>query len=282
MGMMEHEEALAPGTGEVEDLSGTDPDESAGTENTEGQGPPETIPYSRFKEVNDRLRGYRDLEELGYDADSLHRLVAWETEFLEDPAQFWMTLASSIDNMPDAVKEAIVAAQNGTTPSPAAPNTPEPPTAGSSSDEMPEWARELAAKVDGLVEKDTKTEAQKAEARRQSLIDKVLNEWQAIDEREEIPSLGVAAKLAIINQVAQDTNIRTIEQLVEAARAHQLEYHTAVLQATRSKKPGGAPRPVPGTGAGSAPSTPPPKIRTLEDAKAAAEALVRQGILGQD
>src|SRR5262245_59020122 len=68
---------------------------SAGTSNTDmgQQGrTPESIPYARFKEVNDRLsglRGYEELQQYGYDADSLRRLASFEQQWQADPVGVW-------------------------------------------------------------------------------------------------------------------------------------------------------------------------------------------------
>src|SRR4051794_14505307 len=64
---------------------------TAGSSNTDtgsGNGAPDTIPYARFKEVNDRyaeLKPFEELTSFGYDADSLRRLAAFEAGYLQDP-----------------------------------------------------------------------------------------------------------------------------------------------------------------------------------------------------
>src|SRR3954465_12667336 len=61
----------------------------AGESNADTQpdaGHTDTIPYARFKEVNDRLAELRPFEELttyGCDADSLRRLAAFETGYMQ-------------------------------------------------------------------------------------------------------------------------------------------------------------------------------------------------------
>src|SRR5262252_7575832 len=103
-------EAGLPPEGEVPgNVGGAVP--SAGTSNTEAAqgGPPESIPYARFKEVNDRLaglRGYEDLAQYGYDADSLRRLASFEQQYQADPIGVWRSMATNLDLPPD-VLEAI-------------------------------------------------------------------------------------------------------------------------------------------------------------------------------
>src|SRR5437868_1504666 len=80
--------AEAPAAGTEETPPATAPPAAEPTTPDREGGPPETIPYARFKEVNDQLaelKGYSQFSELGYDPDSLGRLVSLESAFAEDP-----------------------------------------------------------------------------------------------------------------------------------------------------------------------------------------------------
>src|SRR5215472_9405369 len=83
---------------------------SAGTSNTEGQTS-DTIPYSRFQEVNSRLqtlRPYETLMQMGIEPDSAVRLASFEQAYIQDPVG---TLSAMIDqqDLPDAQKTALKA-----------------------------------------------------------------------------------------------------------------------------------------------------------------------------
>jgi hypothetical protein len=100
-------EAVAPGTDGVQGAY-PDPISPAAAQNTEqGQGEPGPIPYTRFKEVNDQLRPYKELERVGYDADSLRGLAEWEQTFRGDPVSNWMQIAKNIEGLPEGVQMAI-------------------------------------------------------------------------------------------------------------------------------------------------------------------------------
>src|SRR5262245_46832489 len=99
-------EAPASGTGET--TSGDDQTPPAGAQNTDNESggtPPETIPYSRFKEVNDAYRPYKELSDVGYDADSLRQLAEFETSFKVDPVSTWLAVAANIDGLPQEMKD---------------------------------------------------------------------------------------------------------------------------------------------------------------------------------
>src|SRR6266567_3287770 len=100
-------ETPAPGTGETPAAAQTPSAETLNAE-TSG-GPPETIPYARFKEVNDQLqtlKGYDQLREWGYEPDSLARLAQFEAAWLSDPMGTWQAMADNLD-LPQEVKDAL-------------------------------------------------------------------------------------------------------------------------------------------------------------------------------
>src|SRR5262252_707261 len=99
--------AAVPGTG-MEDA----PPSPAGAENTDARagGPPETIPYSRFQEVNSRLqelRQYEDLAQYGIEADSALRLANFEAAYIQDPRGVIGSMIDSQQDLSDETKAAM-------------------------------------------------------------------------------------------------------------------------------------------------------------------------------
>src|SRR5215831_20921657 len=101
-------EGQAP-AGEVPGSTGgaVPPAGAINTDTAQGQGPPESIPYARFKEVNDRLaglRGYEELAQYGYDADSLRRLASFEQQYQADPIGVWRSIGANLDLPPEVLE----------------------------------------------------------------------------------------------------------------------------------------------------------------------------------
>src|SRR6516225_12362712 len=99
--------AAVPGTG-MEDQSRS----PAGAENADNQrgGPPETIPYSRFQEVNTRyqdLKQYEALEQYGIEPDSAVRLANFEAAYVQDHKGIINTLIDSQQDLSDETKAAM-------------------------------------------------------------------------------------------------------------------------------------------------------------------------------
>jgi len=97
--------AAVPGTG-MEDQSRS----PAGAENADNQrgGPPETIPYSRFQEVNTRyqdLKQYEALEQYGIEPDSAVRLANFEAAYVQDPKGIINTLIDSQQELSEAARQ---------------------------------------------------------------------------------------------------------------------------------------------------------------------------------
>src|SRR5262245_30066812 len=130
---MAADQAGAP-AGEVPGSTGgaVPPAGAINTDTAQGQGPPESIPYARFKEVNDRLaglRGYEDLAQYGYDADSLRRLASFEQQYQADPIGVWRSMATNLDLPPDVLEAINRFADAPPAVSPAEGNGPVDPTA---------------------------------------------------------------------------------------------------------------------------------------------------------
>lgn len=265
--------ATVPGTGETPPAT---PDSSAGTQNTDtgqGNGPPETIPYARFKEVNDALRPFKELEARGYSADQLQRLVEWEQEFEADPGNAWLRIADQIKgNLPDPVKQALDAIV-------AAPPAGKPDSVGEGdSDKPPKWFSEVVERDIKPLKEDLEQRRQNDEmARRDGILNSILQLWDEADKKDKIETPR-ATMLTYISSAAASGEANTAEEVFDLARKQALGYRESVLKG--AVQPGQGPTPpasVPGSGApaGAPPITP----KTFEEARALAKAAAEQGRL---
>lgn len=270
-------EPAAAGTGEQP--AGTETP-SAGTENADKgtQGPPESIPYSRFKEVNDALRPYKELEGVGYNAAELQRLVEWEQHYSANPEEAWLNLASTLD-LPQEVKDAIVAAQGGEvsptdTPAKAQAGSDDEGEEDDDSKEPPEWAKPL---IEDYMNRRT-TEAQEASNR---VLDGILASWDKLDADEGITipddkkESYQAYRLSLIAGNARGAKDPT--EILQRARGNALAARDVTLS-TAIRRPGeSGPQSVPaGTGAG-LPQEPPTVPQTIDQAKVLAEQWFERG-----
>jgi hypothetical protein len=186
----------APGT---EEETPTPPSRDEKTDT----GPPENIPYARFKEVNDQLRdlkGYVPVAEAGYDPDSVGRLVAFEQAYREDPAGTISSVVESMD-LPDTTKNAIVAMLGNGEPAQADDTDDEVP------DEPPEWAKPLVEDHEAR---------QKAEENKyyNDLLTVGINHWKTLDEKDGIETPDRII-LRQIRASVDDGEFRTVEELAD-------------------------------------------------------------------
>ena|SRR5215831_14762183 len=271
-------EGQAP-AGEVPGSTGgaVPPAGAINTDTAQGQGPPESIPYARFKEVNDRLaglRGYEDLAQYGYDADSLRRLASFEQQYQADPIGVWRSMATNLDLPPD-VLEAINrfadappgvshAEDNGQVD----PTAPPPVSA--------EDRRRLEY-VDRIMARDE-------EDSREAMLDRVLAAWDDMDARDGVQTtkrtqLTWVAAMAGNRSPSGGPAYSTVEQLAAAARAARMEERDIDLGAVvqNGNAHGGLPPALPGSspavGAG------PVRFGSLREASKAAEADILAGRL---
>lgn len=250
---------------------------SAGTENADngGSGPPETVPYARFKEVNDRLAGYRELEQIGYDPDSLGRLVQFEAALVQDPADALERLVDNLD-LPDHVKDGVKAQIAAQDPNPDGGAGRREPEAGEpGADEPPAWAKPLIERDREQREREEREQAEAAERRREETLKAVMDEWRTADEADGIKTPEATMLAYIAANARQGVSV---EQLAQAARADRMEAREADLQGAVAKvgNTSGSPLPV----SGGAP--PPPEGTDLKDIKsatAAARAAIEAGTL---
>lgn len=278
MGEIEHEtmasarERLAAdeaaGTIGGTSVSGTEetptPSQSAGTVNTDTGGPPESIPYARFKEVNDQLRdlkGYVPVAQAGYDPDSVGRLIAFEEAYREDPTG---TIAAVVDAMelPDATKNAVKGLLNSDSVQAQDVNFTDDEL-----DEPPEWARPI-------IEDHQARMVREESDYYDGLLQKGIDHWKSQDEKDGI-STPERIILRQIRASADDGNFRTVEELADNARSELMGYREETLGSALSTRRIG-PSSIPGSGV---PRGEPVKFSSIQEASKAAEAAIRRGEL---
>ena len=263
--MSEGAESIAPAPGTGDGEAQTPP--AAEPKTTDTSGPPETIPYGRFKEVNDALRPYKELEEFGYSPDDLRQLAEWDAAFQNDPAGTWLEIAKQLD-MPDEVKEAIMRHQEASTTD-SAPVTPpgEKPKEGEQEEEKPPaWAQEIL---------DWKRETDKADedAAFDEMLTGVVSWWKEEDKKQGI-STPDEQMLSLIIAHSAKGGYDTIEKLQDAARKDRLSLREADLKPITELPR--SPTPVPGDGAISpnVPAAP----KTLSEASALARVALEKSL----
>jgi len=235
-------EAAAPGTGN----DGT-PDAPAGAENADNrQGPPETIPYSRFQEVNSRyneLKQYEQLAEYGIEPDSAVRLASFEAAYVEDPKGIISTLIDSQQDLSDEQKSVMKSLLTESARAGAQGDEDE----GTGEAAIPPEVAERLAYVDELRQRAE-------EADRQQRLDVVVRHWDDLDKQDGI-DIPERTKLVWISAAAgAGASFETLEQLAESARASYFEDRDHSLGSVVQSRDAGTPRTVPGGAA--APSPP--------------------------
>jgi len=265
---------VVPGTGETPATSA--PAAAPITPDSAG-GPPETIPYARFKEVNDQLQGLKQYEELqnyGYDPDSLGRLAAFEAQYMTDPVGTWLALSSDLD-LPQNVRDALEAVGQA----PATPTQGEPasggavPATGQPAVEIPASVHETLQ----WAEQARQREAQEAaNAQTEAVLSATTGHWDKLDEADSLKTPD-NIKLTFISAAAARGGFQTAEQLAEAARADLMAYRDAELGSaiSGSRRPG-TPLAVPGGAPG---ASEPVRFQNLRDASRAAALDLQAGRL---
>ena len=280
---------LAPGTGGegTPDPLAATPAEAQTPETQQGQEGP--IPYSRFKEVNERRklleeshRPYSELEQQGYGADDLHRLVAWELEFVQDPANAWLNTAETImDQLPEPVREAIAAHKAGNaTPQTVVPpgQTPAPTDATA---DPPEWSKPLFEDMENRKKREAE-EAERAtletaKANSAKVLDSMTAAWRKLDEADGIatPDETILSYIIAASHHSDDPR-----EVLLAARGERMKVREADLGTAIKPSGGSGPRPVPSGGSGGGGAVPrnaPPKPKTLGEASRRALAALKDG-----
>lgn len=272
--------SLAPGIEEPAPEPEAVPTPDAALNTDMGTPPPTSVPYDRFREVNEARKAaieaaapLQEFEQLGYPVEDLQRLVQWETEFAQDPVQAWLATAQSIDELPDGIKEAI-AAHTGQPVVPVAPSTtPDPEPEPTASVEAPEWAKPL---IEDKERRDREAqeaaELAQAEAARsegKAALDSITEAWKKMDEKDGI---ATPEKTMLAHIVSASRVTTTPADALALARQEYLESREEMLGAVITR-PGQTVRAVPGSRlAPQVPTVPRQLPRTLREASKLSEA----------
>lgn len=265
----------APGTGDTPAPNPPQSPPEAAPSTTEAAGTgavPETVPYARFKEVNDGYKPYKELQAMGHTADSLRELAEWERSFDMNPVGSWMAVAEALgDQMPESVREAVAQHRQttGAATTPPGSVTPTQPDNGASPpspEEPPAWAKPLIEDFEGRTN-------QAREDSNKETLDKIVNWWLAEDKELGIKSPDRKHMLTFI--AGNAGIVDSIEDLQSTARQEWLELTQGAVQESIVREPGGA-LPVPD---GVPPANPAPVLKTLKEANARVLADVRAGRL---
>ena len=263
--------APAAGTGETPAAPTPPPPAEASTVPEREGGPPETIPYARFKEVNDQLaelRDYRQFGELGYDPDSLGRLVNLEASFAEDPLGTLASIIDQVDQLPEGRKEALKELIE-VRPTPESFGEEGGSTEGD--DEAPAWAKPL------LEDYDSRRQSEEERAN-EAQLDTIISHWKQLDEKAGITTREQDMLAYIMATTSRtDLEVTSLEQLAEVARSERIAAREADLGGAVVRRGEESPLAVP---AGGAAATQPVEFRNIKDASKAALADIQSGRLG--
>ena len=226
-------------------------------------GPPDAIPYARFKEVNDQLRElkpYQDLARAGYDHDSMVRLIQFEEAYREDPTGTISSVVEAMD-LPDATKSAVKGLLDGVQEQSFVTDE------GNEPEEPPEWAKPIIEDHASRMKADE-------DAYYDRLLDAGISHWRKLDEKDQIET----PERIILRQIrasVDEGNFSTVEELAEHARSELMGYREATLGSAYSSRRVG-PTSVPGSGVA---SSPPVKFDSIKEATKAAQAAMERGEL---
>ena len=232
-----------------------------------GQGAPDTIPYARFKEVNDQyqaLKGYQQLSELGYDPDSLGRLASFEVSYMQDPVGTVEQLVDNLD-LPQDQKDSIK--ENLSTGRAEGESSSEPPSAEPA---LSPEDRQRLEYVDQVRQRDEQSD-------RDARLAVVVSAWDRADKEDGIETPEYIKLVHIAAAANSGQQFETLEQLANTARGTLLDYRSGVLGgAVQRTGRGGSPASLP-----SSPPAPtaPIKFKDMREASRAAEAAIQRGEL---
>jgi hypothetical protein len=262
-------EAPAPGNeGGAPVVTPPAPVPSAGTQNTDTvqPGDPGPVPYTRFKEVNDRynqLRGYEELAQYGYDPDSLGRLAAFEAGYISDPTGTIGALVDELD-LPEEAKASIKEALG----------TPSTPAGGVNGTED-EGTSSLSPEDRELLDWAKSARERETERAREAQLDSVVNAWKAMDKTDRLESPDDVRILTEISAAAARGGFRTHEELAAAARDGYMRERERILGTAVQRNGRGTPPPA--LPEGGALPAPPQRFRTLADANKVVKAALERG-----
>lgn len=262
---------VVPETGAVASDAGssdgaTDPDPVPGDVNpNDGSGstPPEAIPYARFKEVNDQLRSYKELEKLGYDVDSLRQLATWEQQFSQDPVTNWLSVARNLEGLPEVVVMALKDYFD------------EPYTEEEDDSEGEEEEQEQDPEVRATVEWAKAKQAEEVQQHRMKLLNEIMEDWAKQNRNEKLEVLSENVMLTFIAGAAGTGS--TKEEILKNARETWLEARNLALSTV--VRPGRG-VPVPASGGAAPTGSGPIRAKDFNEANALARAALEKGLLG--
>ncbi|RPJ55690.1 MAG: hypothetical protein EHM23_25415 [Acidobacteria bacterium] len=264
---------LAPGSAETPPAEQAPAAGPSTTETPGQQGPPESIPYARFKEVNDRLgelRGYEELAQYGYDPDSLGRLAAFEAQYMTDPIATVARMVEDLD-VPQEVKDQWTSLAG----QPAGSSTPSSAPEGGATPAEPTDQSTLPPDVQEKLRWIDQKQAEEAQNANEAVLDSVISHWDSLDREAQLET-PKHVQLAFISAAAAGGGFTNTQQLAELARGQLMSYRDSTLgSVVGSGRAGGAPA-LPGGG----PAAPElPNFTDLRDASKQALADIQAGRL---
>lgn len=235
------------------------------TTDTGAQGgqTPETIPYARFKEVNDRyseVKGYEQLKSFGYDPDSLGRLAAFEAQYQADPYGTLKVMAERLD-LPQELLDQITeptpsGGSGGQEPGPAQPGN----GAQNGALELSPEVKERLDYVDSLRERE-------AQAARDAQLGRVEAAWDTLDKEDGIETPRMVKLMAIRALADSDQVPPTVEDFAKLARSPLMEYRDKALGSAVQNRTRGMTPTLPGS-----PPVPAEAVSFGSDIRAASKA----------
>jgi len=270
--MAEDGAGAVPGDGATESPPAPPAAEPLTPDSSAGGQTPESIPYARFKEVNDRyaaLRPYEDLAGLGYDADSLRRLAEFEAAYVQDPIGTVESLARTLE-LPQTVIDGIIAAKAGS-------SDDEQPVVDGEGEETPA-VPQLSPEDKQRLEYVDQLRAREQEATANAQLAAVVSAWDDLDKADghDIPErLKLMSIAETLRNPPPGVQLRTYEDVAKAARQPFIEYRDEQLGAAVRTGNRGTPS-LPGSTP--APS-PPVKFSSIREATRAAQAAIERGEL---
>ncbi|RPJ49844.1 MAG: hypothetical protein EHM23_36115 [Acidobacteria bacterium] len=265
---------LAPGSADSPPAEQAPAAGPSTTETPGQQGPPESIPYARFKEVNDRLselRGYEELAQYGYDPDSLGRLAAFEAQYMTDPVATVARMVEDLD-VPQELKDQLTSLAG----KPAGSSTPSAtPEGGGTPDTQATDPSNLPPDVQEKLRWIDQKQAEEAQQANEAVLDSVLSHWDSLDKEAGLET-PKHVQLAFVSAAAAGGGFTNTNQLAEMARGQLMSYRDSTLgSVVGSGRSGGAPA-LPGSG----PAAPElPNFTDLRDASKQALADIQAGRL---
>jgi|SRR5215472_6997479 len=235
-------DAAVPGTG-TEDTPTTPRGDNTDTGRS---GPPETIPYSRFQEVNSQyqaLKQYEELAQYGIEPDSAVRLANFEAAYVQDPKGIISSLIDGQQDLSDETKAAMRSLLQ------------QEARAGAQDLEDGEQngAAAIPPDVQRRLEQVDQIMQEREAADQQARLDIVVRHWDGLDKQDGV-DVPERTKLVWISAAAARGGFETLEQLSEAARTSYFEDRDHTLGSAVQSRDTGTPRTVPGSAA--APSPP--------------------------